>query len=222
MKNIIKNRFGVWATTLVMLGFALSFGISIVEAAVTTTLSPGESNSDVIELQTFLRADAALYPEGLVTGYYGNLTTLAVQRFQCKYGIVCSGSVEATGYGRVGPLTLAKIQSLESGIVIPPTTGDVWAPILSGLTVATTSTSASIHWNTNEPALSLVMYSTSVPFPFGPLANSTSVADASINTSNDVLITGLLPNTVYYYTLQSADISANLQWGIDNWFRTGN
>ena len=51
-----------------------------------------------------------MYPEGLVTGYYGNLTKLAVGRFQIKYGIVTSTG--DAGYGNVGPKTRAKINSL--------------------------------------------------------------------------------------------------------------
>lgn len=45
-----------------------------------------------------------VYPEGLVTGYFGSLTEKAVKRFQTKYGI------EQTGF--VGPQTRSKLNSL--------------------------------------------------------------------------------------------------------------
>ncbi len=56
-------------------------------------------------LQQFLKDQGAeIYPEGLVTGNFLNLTLSAVKRFQKKYGI------PTTGY--VGPLTRAKINSM--------------------------------------------------------------------------------------------------------------
>jgi hypothetical protein len=67
--------------------------------------------SEVIALQNFLKSlGPEIYPEGLVTGFYGNLTKMAVGRFQLKYGIV-SGPNDP-GYGVVGPKTRAKINSL--------------------------------------------------------------------------------------------------------------
>jgi peptidoglycan hydrolase-like protein with peptidoglycan-binding domain len=76
----------------------------------THNLQLGDSGEDVTQLQTFLRAQGAdIYPEGLITGYFGNLTKLAVQRFQEKYNIAKSGDA---GYGYVGPKTRAKINSL--------------------------------------------------------------------------------------------------------------
>ena len=61
---------------------------------------------DVRRLQTFLAGDSAIYPEGKITGYYGALTVKAVRRFQEKYGLA--------SVGRVGPQTLAKLNSLSS------------------------------------------------------------------------------------------------------------
>lgn len=80
--------------------------------APSTTLSPGSSGTNVSLLQRFLARDAAIYPEGQVTGYYGTLTTAAVQRFQAKYNLATSGTPATTGYGRVGPKTLEVINSL--------------------------------------------------------------------------------------------------------------
>jgi hypothetical protein len=77
----------------------------------THNLQLGDSGEDVTQLQTFLKARGAdIYPEGLITGYFGNLTKLAVQRFQLKYNIAKIGDA---GYGYVGPRTKAKINSLQ-------------------------------------------------------------------------------------------------------------
>ena len=69
--------------------------------------------NDVRALQEFLKAQGGeIYPEGLVTGFYGPLTEKAAQRFQIKYGIVSSGTPATTGFGAVGPKTRAKIDEL--------------------------------------------------------------------------------------------------------------
>ncbi|PJE64564.1 MAG: hypothetical protein COU90_01855 [Candidatus Ryanbacteria bacterium CG10_big_fil_rev_8_21_14_0_10_43_42] len=70
----------------------------------TRELQLGDENNDVLQLQTFLAGDASLYPEGIVSGYYGSLTQAAVRRFQAKYGI--------SQVGRVGPQTMAKLNEV--------------------------------------------------------------------------------------------------------------
>jgi hypothetical protein len=76
----------------------------------TSNLSSGSSGNEVEALQRFLAKDPAVYPEGLITGFYGSLTQAAVQRFQEKYGIAKSGD---PGYGCVGPRTREKLNSLQ-------------------------------------------------------------------------------------------------------------
>ena len=70
-------------------------------------LRKGDSGEDVTRLQQFLAQDPLIYPERLVTGYYGSLTEAAVRRWQVQFNIVSSGSPETTGYGQVGPRTAA-------------------------------------------------------------------------------------------------------------------
>lgn len=77
---------------------------------ITANLSLGSKGSEVTSLQTLLKAQGAdIYPEGLVTGYFGGLTEKAVQKFQEKYGIAASGDA---GYGYVGPKTRTKLNAL--------------------------------------------------------------------------------------------------------------
>lgn len=64
-------------------------------------LREGMSGDDVKALQAILAADPNIYPEGLVTGFYGRLTSEAVKKFQKKYGIEM--------LGLVGPKTLKKL-----------------------------------------------------------------------------------------------------------------
>lgn len=79
-------------------------------AAFTSELSldatDAGTNGEVTRLQTILAKDTQIYPEGLVTGFYGPATDRAVKRFQLKEGIVTASS---TAYGLVGPATKAKL-----------------------------------------------------------------------------------------------------------------
>ena len=78
----------------------------------TQNLYPGQRSQQVKKLQELLATDKEIYPEGFTTGYYGSLTTKAVQRFQCKYNIVCFGSPQTTGWGLVGPKTRKKLNEV--------------------------------------------------------------------------------------------------------------
>ncbi len=68
-------------------------------------LSKGDQNDEVKKLQLFLAQDKSVYPEGIISGYYGALTESAVQRWQSKHGIISYGDPASTGYGVVGPKT---------------------------------------------------------------------------------------------------------------------
>lgn len=71
------------------------------ELKLTKNLRKGLSDDEVKELQKFLSQFREIYPEGLITGYFGSLTEKAVKKFQEKYGI--------ESVGVVGPLTRNKI-----------------------------------------------------------------------------------------------------------------
>lgn len=64
----------------------------------------GVTGDDVALLQEILATDPDIYPEGLITGYFGPLTEKAVKKFQQKMGV--------EQVGRVGPKTIAKINEL--------------------------------------------------------------------------------------------------------------
>ena len=53
----------------------------------TQSLSLGAAGEQVSKLQTFLRELPSIYPEALITGYFGTLTMSAVKRFQAQFGI---------------------------------------------------------------------------------------------------------------------------------------
>lgn len=80
----------------------------------------GREGEDIRKLQKFFAQDKEVYPEGLITGYFGALTEKAVQRFQEKYTIVSAGTHNTTGYGRIGPKTRAKLNELFAKTTVSP------------------------------------------------------------------------------------------------------
>lgn len=85
-------------------------------SSITVNLSYGQSGQLVKCLQEFLKIQGAdIYPEGLVTGYFGELTKVAVIRFQEKYKSEILTPWEiSSGTGFVGQTTRAKINQLLS------------------------------------------------------------------------------------------------------------
>lgn len=115
-----------------------------------SSLKQSDRNADVERLQEFFALDPAIYPEGLVTGFFGGLTSAAVERFKAKHGI----TGEPTG--QAGPKTLTKVRELLSERAgrsgkIPP--GRLRAPGLEGIRggIATTSTSTPPTGTTTPP-----------------------------------------------------------------------
>jgi peptidoglycan hydrolase-like protein with peptidoglycan-binding domain len=95
---------------------ALAFVDAISAGVFSRQLEFGMRGEEVRKLQQLLAVDPVLYPEGLVTGYFGWRTQRAVERFQIRHGIVneSDGPRARTGFGRAGPRTLAKLQSIVS------------------------------------------------------------------------------------------------------------
>lgn len=67
---------------------------------------------EVKALQIALQLDGTFPMAVNTTGYFGAVTEQSVKNFQRKYNIVTSGTPATTGYGRVGPKTRAKLNSL--------------------------------------------------------------------------------------------------------------
>ncbi len=79
----------------------------------TRNLRIGDNGDDVKLLQIWLAKDAAVYPEGIVSGYFGVLTKAAVIRFQERYkDEVLNPWGLTSGTGFVGTSTRAKLNTL--------------------------------------------------------------------------------------------------------------
>ncbi len=128
-------------------------------------------------------------------------------RFQGFYGF--------PQVGRVGPMTLAKINSL----IANGGWGDTYAPIMYSANISLGSSSATFNWTTNENATARVFYSTTpvtinegdINYSgFAVVNGSTAFGSSVAGTSQLVTISGLQPNTKYYYMLVSTDVNGNV------------
>ena len=217
-------------------------------------LRQGMTGEDVKLLQEILATDLDVYPEGLVTGYFGQLTEKAVKRFQKIAGI--------EQVGVVGPKTLARINELleegagKSGKVPPglliaqgirkkldfdpqplpgqkfppgiakkldggptPLDEDITPPVISEITVTEiTATSAKITWLTDEEADSKVWYDTATPLVVDDTTPLESSADLVLN--HEITLSGLSPNTPYYYLVSSSDEEGNYEISLEETFTT--
>ena len=114
-------------------------------ATLSQNLSVGSTGEDVSRLQTFLSKDKAVYPEGLVTGYYGDATRAAVEKWQESHGI--------STVGVVGPQTRGEIvkemeRECEGGSSSDSTASSTDSQSSSD---ATASSSASDNSSTSTP-----------------------------------------------------------------------
>ncbi|MDP3762806.1 MAG: peptidoglycan-binding protein [bacterium] len=89
-------------------------------------LALGMKGDDVLRLQALLASDKEIYPEGTVSGYFGNLTAQAVKRFQTKHKL--------PSIGRVGPATRAKLAEIFGEGKTPSAVPTPATPAATGLT----------------------------------------------------------------------------------------
>ncbi|MHB8651863.1 MAG: S8 family serine peptidase [Minisyncoccota bacterium] len=114
--NVLENTVDTISTASTA-SSATNDGRTIVSATTTTSttgndivelsrsLGHGAKGSDVKALQDTLGEVAGVYPQGLVTGYYGDLTESAVKRFQKAFGLPTTGYVGDLTRGQITDLT---------------------------------------------------------------------------------------------------------------------
>ncbi len=221
-KNLALLGVGFAVIIFVSFGFG---SLSAHAATISQQLELGSQGQDVSTLQGYLSTNSEWYPSALVTGYFGSLTQGGVQKFQTAQGIVSSGSPATTGYGRVGPSTLAKLNSLmnyggQSNLYT--------APILSPLVIQTTQTTVTLSWSTNEPTTGQVYWSTNpiqsdeatgpnqMPYVSGTLA----LDAGGLQTNHMITVSNLQSGTVYHVFTRSTDASGDMTLTLDDTFRT--
>lgn len=87
------------------------------------------------------------------------------------------------------------------------TPADTTAPIISSIVgVATSGSTATISWKTNEVANASLYVSTTFPVSLTTATQSVS----GFTTAHSINLTGLTASTTYYYAFKSADASGNV------------
>lgn len=197
-------------TKIAMLLAVLLLGASVQKAfafsSLSTQMDLGSRGVDVGSLQTFLASNSNIYPQGLVTGYFGQLTRRAVENFQVAYDLPMAG--------RVGPLTLGTINRvINSGHGI-----DISAPVMSNKNVSLSSGRATISWFTNEGSMSKVFYDTrpiataeaSMSFTEPNIYSAFVATSLSFVNNQSITLQNLTPGAQYYYYAESIDASGNV------------
>ncbi len=210
-KNLFFAKLGIifGAMVLILIPTAAS-------AELTTTMRTGSRSSDVRELQTFLASDRAIYPQGLVTGYFGFLTKAAVSNFQSRNSLSKDGIV--------GPMTRAVINQQMGGVV---NNNNGNAPTISNVYINPSRNSAVVNWATNTPAQGKVYYSSS-PLSTYEYENSVDVSgqvamtDLNQRNSQNVSLNNLQANTIYYYLIYVTGQNGNVSVTWPATFTTSN
>ena len=207
-------------------------------------LKQGVSSEEVRLLQEFLASDPEIYPEGKITGYFGQATKKAVQRFQKK---ACISAV-----GNVGPQTMQKINELlaegagnsgkvPEGLLKAPgilkklcenstsTSNsasnvtkiiDSTAPVISAISVAEVGTStAKITWRTDDWSDGKVYYSQMTPIDISATSTLSASAEGLFKLHN-VNLADLTSGTTTYYFVSSKNDSGNISTSSESSFET--
>ncbi len=220
--KIQTSFFNVSKRFFLMASFtaAVIVGIPMLAHAemLTRQLDLGMAGTDVSSLQSFLAQDNTIYPQGLITGYFGGLTRTAVGNFQVRNNL--------PSVGRVGPATLSLINTQMGGSATGTNSLGRGA-VISSVNVNTSRNNAFVSWNTDELAKGVVYYSTTplvmyekdpVPEIYGTVAST----DMNLCTSQTVSIQNLQPNTTYYYLVHTTDQDGNVNVTWPTTFQTSN
>lgn len=96
--------------------------------------------------------------------------------------------------------------------------GDRTPPVISGISVNATTTSATITWNTNEKATSTIWYDTEndvLVIPGTPHSD-----DTTFRKEHSMTVTGLTASTTYYFVITNGDMSGNVATSTESSFTT--
>lgn len=88
--------------------------------AQTITMQRGLTSDSVKDLQNILKTDPSIYPQGLVTGFFGPATETAIKNLQARYGLPQTGVVDSATWQVIFP-TNVQLK------VISPNGGESWS-----------------------------------------------------------------------------------------------
>ncbi len=196
----------VTTTTPIPVNSSLSPNISGISAP--TTLQVGETGTWKVN---------ASDPQNGTLNYtvdWGDVVTQGVASSTSSTFVQTSTFTHA--YSNAGRYTItftvsntAGLKAVSSTTVRVVNASDLAKPVISGMTLTLGfPTSTTILWRTNERTTSKIFYSTTTPVDVN--SSSTSVVtDTSLAINHSLDISGLSPNTLYHFVVQSTDASGN-------------
>lgn len=198
MKKVTKILITLLALTPVLAGAHYVAGDAIhtgdEDISFVSGLHVGSRGAEVTALQTYLSGRLDLYPEGLITGYFGHLTEKAVKKLQAENGL--------EQVGLVGPRTrvllnrlLKEAREQGSQVKLVPQIIDVFA-------TSTTPNHGYVFWTSNKFTTSEFWYSTTTPV--NPIT-APKISDTSKSLSHSTNLDGLATSTTYYYMIKVFD-----------------
>lgn len=87
-------------------------------------------------------------------------------------------------------------------------------PVISGIQVVATDSNATVTWNTNERASSIVSYGLTAGYELGAVSN------AALTTTHSIVLSGLSAQRLYHFRVSSADTFNNTAISPDSTFNT--
>lgn len=136
------------------------------------TIRSGTRGEDVQRLQTFLKQFRTIYPQGLVTSYFGPLTRSAILRFQRQYRLLQTGVVDNATRSRLNALANrlappgAGAQPVEQSAPPPPLPPTSISTPTPQLRPAVTPSYFNFSWRANDTITGEVRLPTPAPRPF--------------------------------------------------------
>jgi len=182
------------------------------------------SNSEKIENGVF--AALGIVAMVIVIIALPALVRAATYQFVDTSGVVQTITADTAG----AALDAAQNRAEHSGVMLLATfvmSGSDIAPTISNVSVNESSNSAVVNWNTDQNAKGVVYYSSSPLVLYGhphtaDVSGATASTDNNYRTSQDVSISNLSPNTVYYYLIYTTDQNGNVSVTIPLTFKTTN
>jgi hypothetical protein len=99
-------------------------------------------------------------------------------------------------------------------------TANTTSPVISNTAVTITASTAMVSWITDESSSSKVFYSTTTPVDVSSTSATPVVMDGSMVLNHSLDISGLTPNTTYYFVVESTDGSDNTTVASESTFTT--
>ncbi|MBI2013636.1 MAG: fibronectin type III domain-containing protein [Candidatus Colwellbacteria bacterium] len=183
----------------------------ITESSATITWDTDESSNSKVYFSNEANIDVetadSVSSAELVSSHSIDLSELDAET---TYFFIVESADEA------GNVSMSEEMSFDTLAVEKP--ADTEGPVISNIGVSNrTSTSVTVGWATDEASTSRVFYSTASPIDTETAA---SVGDANLVTAHSKNVTGLSPDTTYFFMVESTDESGNTTQSSTHSFRT--